>query len=243
MTDEDQSILDTEIIIALSSKPDHFFSQYELYNIISEADNYVNSPNTYNFKQKFVTTFLTIENRYKNVYRFIIDQCQYLVWSTKSRSDVRNNLVKEHLDVRVDFMTDDDYFTLIDDAIENADIDFNPCAFLDTNMTAVHFLVKKGCVNTLKRLLNIYDDININMKTAQGNTVFDIVYGTKDLEMLEFLLRYQHEKECADLKKYIAIQRKVFDKTIDDLRYKMKLIMGMGIGLCCSLLTVVPLYF
>jgi len=200
-TDTCYNIIDQEIINVLIFNPDRFFLVwYDLYDIINKkVKNITNN--------EYVTAFSTIENRHKNIYHFIINKNVYLVWSTKKRSEllisIKYNKFNKHI-----FMTDDDYIDLINYSLGEVDTLFNPSELLNDDMNAIHLLVKKGCIKTLMRVLNLYD-VDMNIKTVTGSTIFDIIYANKDMEMLEFILRYNFNKDMDDLKRLINKQKNV----------------------------------
>jgi serine/threonine-protein kinase RIO1 len=73
--------------------------------------------------------------------------------------------------------------------------------------------------------------IELDRKTKDDKTVFDIVHGTKDMDMLEYLLRYQMGKEIEELYKMIGTQKesihnvkKEYEITIKDLKYQNKIL-------------------
>ena len=199
-TDTCSNIIDHEIINVLIFNPDRFFSQYELYDIINKRLGDIK-------KNEFITAFSTIENRHKNIHRFVINKNIYLVWSTKIRSEllisIKYNKFNKHI-----FMTDDDYIDLINDSLGEVDTLFNPSELLNDDMNAIHLLVKKGCIKTLMKVLNLYD-VDMNIKTVTGSTIFDIIYANKNMEMLEFILRYNFNKDMDDLKRLINKQKNV----------------------------------
>jgi hypothetical protein len=201
--------LDTEIITVLSADPDKFFSQAELYDIIKgkELDS---QKLIFKNKQEYVSAFLTIDKRYNNVYRITINKGMFLVWSTKTRSEVFQNIYKEKVEECAEFMTEEDYLSLIDEMLIDANPDFDPNNYINDNMSAVHLLVKCGCLSTLKKVTNLYT-IDLYKKTADNKTVFDIVYETKDMETLEYLLRMKHDVEMQDLRACIVTQKKIID--------------------------------
>lgn len=218
----DETNLETAILTYLSANPDEFFSQSELYELVKETIHFD--------KRKFVSCFLTIHNSYKNIHMFTKNKVIYLVWSLKHRSELLEQLTKDVIDSQAEFFTQEDYLNMIDEALIDEDVDFDPNRYMDGNMNAVHMLVKSGCLKTIKKVFNLYH-IELDRKTKDDKNVFDIVYGTKDMDMLEYLLRYQMGKEIEELYKMIGAQKqsihtakKEYEITIKDLKYQNKIL-------------------
>lgn len=221
MSSSDVVNLETAIITTLSSHPDEFFSQLELYELVKDITCFE--------KRKFVSCFLTIHNTYKNVHMFTKNKVSYLVWSLKHRHELMEQLTREKIDSQA-FLTQEDYLDMIDEALIDGDADFDPNRYMDGNMNSVHMLVQGGCLKTIKKVFHMYH-IELDRKTKDDKTVFDIVHATKDMEMLEYLLRYQMGKEIEELYKMIGAQKESFqnvkkdyEKSIKNLKYENKIL-------------------
>uniref|UniRef100_A0A6C0M136 Uncharacterized protein n=1 Tax=viral metagenome TaxID=1070528 RepID=A0A6C0M136_9ZZZZ len=107
------NMIDREIISVLIFYSDRLFSQYELNNIIKmRLGNIIK-------KDDFVSAFMTIENRHKNIYRFVINNNEYLVLSTKIGYELLVSIKHKKFNKHI-FMTDD--IDIINESFENIDL-------------------------------------------------------------------------------------------------------------------------
>ena len=75
------------IIDYLSTNNDKLYTMTALYNAITLSNPSLQIKETQKrneFNEKFRIEFLTLENKYKGVYRFIIDERQYIIWSCET---------------------------------------------------------------------------------------------------------------------------------------------------------------
>ena len=94
--DPNQDLGET-MIDYLSSNSDKLYTITALYNEITSSNSLLQIKDTQKrneFNEKFRIEFLTLENKYKGVYRFIINERQYIIWSLESYDKLYETHIK-----------------------------------------------------------------------------------------------------------------------------------------------------
>jgi hypothetical protein len=153
--------------------------------------------NTYDrdiFKNAYIHAFMSIEQEYNNIYRFIIADVQYLVWSEKSKTDLYHNF---NLIPRTCYSNDDDvmnYGIYVDyRALVQSYIDKNDFAFMHDNIildgtnNGLHILIKNEQLKSIKQMVEL---ITIDWATVNqdGKSYLDLARETKNPSIIEYIV-------------------------------------------------------
>ena len=152
--------------------------------------------NTYDrdiFKNAYIHTFMSIEQEYNNIYRFIIADVQYLVWSEKSKTELYHNL---NLIQRNNSNDDDamnyriyvDYRALVQSYIDKKDYAFmHDNIILDGTNNGFHILIKNEQLKSIKQMVEL---ITIDWATVNqdGKSYLDLARETKNLSIIEYIV-------------------------------------------------------
>lgn len=152
--------------------------------------------NTYDrdiFKNAYIHTFMSIEQEYNNIYRFIIADVQYLVWSEKSKTELYHNL---NLIQRNNSNDDDamnyriyvDYRALVQSYIDKKDYAFiHDNIILDGTNNGLHILIKNEQLKSIKQMVEL---ITIDWATVNqdGKSYLDLARETKNLSIIEYIV-------------------------------------------------------
>jgi hypothetical protein len=92
----------------LSSNSDKLYTMTALYNEIISSNSSLEIKDTVKrneFNEKFRIEFLTLENKYKGVYRFIINERQYIIWSLETYDNLYQTHIKNTQENRTESYT------------------------------------------------------------------------------------------------------------------------------------------
>jgi hypothetical protein len=169
------------------------------------------------FNEKFKLEFLTIDTKYKGIYRFIISDRQYIVWSLRTYEELYKIFVDKTFDSdnRLKSFTHD---SLIDTITINTEIE----------TTNYYDLVKTYILN--KDYKYIYQDIKID---GVNNVTHLLVLNNdltclkqlNELHKIDWSLKNKHSKTCAELakdNKYCDILEFILNEILENtvLTYK-----------------------
>jgi hypothetical protein len=153
--------------------------------------------NTYDrdiFKNAYIHAFMSIEQEYNNIYRFIIADVQYLVWSEKSKTDLYHNF---NLIPRTCYSNDDDitnygiyvdYLGLVQSYIDKNDFAFmHDNIILDGTNNGLHILIKNEQLKSIKQIVEL---ITIDWATVNqdGKSYLDLARETKNPSIIEYIV-------------------------------------------------------
>jgi hypothetical protein len=142
------------------------------------------------FKNAYIHAFMAIEHEYNNIYRFIIADVQYLIWSEKSKTELYHNF---NLIQRNDMdMTGQgvyvDYCSLVQTYIKNNDFAFmHDNIVLDGTNNGLHILIKNEQLKSIKELVEL---ISIDWSTVNqdGKTYLELARETHNSSIIEYIV-------------------------------------------------------
>jgi hypothetical protein len=145
-----------------------------------------------NFKNAYIHAFMSIEHEYNNIYRFIIADIQYLVWSEKNKTDLYHNFNLIQCNYSEDDITNErvyiDYCTLVQTYIKNNDFAFmHDNIVLDGTNNGLHILIKNEQLKSIKELVEL---ISIDWSTVNqdGKTYLELARETKNYVIIEYII-------------------------------------------------------
>lgn len=144
-----------------------------------------------NFKNAYIHTFMSIEYEYNNIYRFIIADIQYLVWSEKSKTELYHNFNLIPRNDSDDLFTPKvyiDYSTLVQTYIENNDFVFmRDNIMLDGTNDGLHILIKNEQLKSIKKLVEIVS-IDWTTLNQDGKTYLELARETRNPVIIEYIV-------------------------------------------------------
>jgi len=166
------------------------------------------------FKNAYIHTFMSIEQEYNNIYRFIIADVQYLVWSEKSKTELYHNL---NLIQRNNSNDDDamnyriyvDYRSLVQSYIDKNDYAFiHDNIILDGTNNGLHILIKNEQLKSIKQMVELIT-IDWAIVNQDGKSYLDLARETKNLSIIEYIV----ESTCTSrINKLISHNEMLKDK-------------------------------
>lgn len=144
-----------------------------------------------NFKNAYIHAFMSIEHEYNNIYRFIIADVQYLVWSEKSKIELYHNfnlIPRNNNDNLFAPQVYIDYCTLIQTYIENNDFVFiHDNIMLDGTNNGLHILIKNEQLKSIKDL-DVYVSIDWTITNKDGKTYLELARETRNPAIIEYIV-------------------------------------------------------
>jgi hypothetical protein len=176
------------------------------------------------FNEKFKLEFLTIDTKYKGIYRFIISDRQYIVWSLRTYEelykifvdkafDADNRLKSPTRDTLIDTITINteiettNYYDLVKTYILNKDYKY---IYQDIKIDGVnnvtHLLVLNNDLSSLKQLNELHK-IDWSLKNKHGKTCAELAKENKYCDILEFILNEILENTVLTYKNLLENQK------------------------------------
>jgi hypothetical protein len=156
-----------------------------------EFEDLIKNPNDRDaFKNAYIHAFMSIEHDYNNIYRFIIADVQYLIWSEKSKTDLYYNLnliqcTYDNLNAPRVYV---DYCTLVQSYIKNNDFAFmHDNIVLDGTNNGLHILIKNEQLKSIKELVAIVS-IDWTITNNDGKTYLELARETKNCSIIEYII-------------------------------------------------------
>lgn len=152
--------------------------------------------NTYDrdiFKNAYIHAFMSIEHEYNNIYRFIIADVQYLVWSEKSKVELYHNfnLIPRNNSDDDDIMNYGiyvDYRALVQSYIEKNDFAFmHDNIILDGTNNGLHILIKNEQLKSIKQMVELIT-IDWAIVNQDGKSYLDLARETKNPSIIEYIV-------------------------------------------------------
>jgi hypothetical protein len=144
------------------------------------------------FKNAYIHAFMSIEHEYNNIYRFIIADIQYLVWSEKSKVELYHNfnlIPRNNIDDDItNYGIYVDYRTLVQSYIDKNDFAFmHDNIILDGTNNGLHILIKNEQLKSIKQIVEL---ITIDWATVNqdGKSYLDLARETKNHSIIEFIV-------------------------------------------------------
>lgn len=239
--------LSESIIDFLSSNDEKLYSMSALHaSLLSKYPSLdIKDPNKRNeFNEKFKLEFLTIDSKYKGIYRFILSDRQYIVWSLRTYEelykifvdktfDTDNRLKNPTKETLVDTHTINteiettNYYELVKTYILNKDFKY---IYQDIKIDGVnnitHLLVLNNDLNSLKQLNELHK-IDWSLKNKYGKTCVELAKEQKYCDILEFILNEIFESTVFSYKNLLenqkSLQKDAYEKNGELIEENKKL--------------------
>jgi hypothetical protein len=219
--------LSEAIIDFLTSNDEKLYSMSALHSSLISKYSFldIKEPNKRSeFNEKFKLEFLTIDSKYKGIYRFIISDRQYIVWSLRTYEelykifvdktfDTDNRLKNPTKETLVDTHTINteiettNYYELVKTYILNKDYKY---IYQDIKIDGVnnitHLLVINNDLTCLKQLNELHK-IDWSLKNKYGKTCVELAKENKYCDILEFILNEIFESTVFSYKNLLENQK------------------------------------
>ena len=231
-----------EIIIDfLSSNSDKLYTMTALYNEITSSQPSLQIKDTQKrneFNEKFRIEFLTLENKYKGVYRFIINERQYIIWSlesydklyethikntqnrtemnTQNRSETISSSIRTNdLYINTEIETTN-YYELIKSYINSGEYKYIYGDIrVDGINNAVHLFVINNDIYNLRKISEIHK-IDWTIRNRINKSCLELARENKNCEMIEYILTNIHDEAVLNLKNIMenqkSVQKDIYDR-------------------------------
>ena len=222
------------IIDFLSSKSDKLYTMSALYNDITISVPSLQMKDTEKrneFNEKFKIEFLTLENKYKGVHRFIINERQYIIWSLESydklyETHIKNTQNRTESNTNV-FRTSDlyinteiettNYYEMIKSYINSGEYKYIYGDIkVDGINNAIHLFVINNDINNLQKISEIHK-IDWTVKNRNNKSCLELAKENKNCEMIEYILTNINDEVILNLKNIMesqkTIQKDIYDRS------------------------------
>jgi len=229
-----------EIIIDfLSSNNDKLYTMTALYNEITSSQPSLQIKDTQKrneFNEKFRIEFLTLENKYKGVYRFIINERQYIIWSLESYDSLYETHIKNtpnRTDTNIPNRTESNtnrtndlyinteiettnYYEMIKSYINSGEYKYIYGDIrVDGINNAVHLFVMNNDIHNLRKIGEIHK-IDWTIKNRNNKSCLELARENKNCEMIEYILTNIHDEAVLNLKNIMenqkSVQKDIYDR-------------------------------
>ena len=223
---EDFNLSET-IVDFLSSNDEKIYSMSALHNNLISLYPFLDIKDPHKrseFNEKFKLEFLTIDAKYKGIYRFIISDRQYIVWSLRTyeelykifvdktfdsdnrlKTPTKETLVDTHT-INTEIETTN-YYELVKSYILNKDYKY---IYQDIKIDGVnnitHLLVINNDLTSLKQLNELHK-IDWYLKNKHGKTCVELAKENKYCDILEFILNEIFESTVFSYKNLLENQK------------------------------------
>jgi hypothetical protein len=224
-----------EIIIDyLSSNSDKLYTMTALYNEITSSMPSLQIKDTQKrneFNEKFRIEFLTLENKYKGVYRFIINERQYIIWSlesydklyethiknTQNRTETITSSIKTNdLYINTEIETTN-YYEMIKSYINSGEYKYIYGDIrVDGINNAIHLFVINNDIHNLRKISEIHK-IDWTVRNRNNKSCLELARENKNCEMIEYILNNIHDESILNLKNIMesqkSVQKEIYDRS------------------------------
>jgi hypothetical protein len=223
---EDFNLSET-IVDFLSSNDEKLYSMSALHTSLISKYPFLDIKESHKrseFNEKFKLEFLTIDSKYKGIYRFIISDRQYIVWSLRTyeelykifvdktfdsdnrlKTSTKETLVDTHT-INTEIETTN-YYELVKSYILNKDYKY---IYQDIKIDGVnnitHLLVQNNDLTSLKQLNELHK-IDWSLKNKHGKTCVELAKENKYCDILEFILNEIFESTVFSYKNLLENQK------------------------------------
>jgi hypothetical protein len=233
----------------LSSNSDKLYTMTALYNEITSSIPELQIKDTIKrneFNDRFRIEFLTLENKYKGVYRFIINERQYIIWSLESYDKLYETHIKNTQESRTEqnintlrtetntnsIRTGDlyinteiettNYYEMIKSYINSGEYKYIYGDIrVDGINCAIHLFVINNDIQNLKKISEIHK-IDWTLRNRNNKSCLELAKENKNCEMIEYILNNIHDEAILKLKNIMESQKSV-QKDIYDRSNKLNL--------------------
>ena len=241
---QDQDIGDI-MIDYLSTNNDKLYTMTALYNEITTSIPSLQIKDTImrnEFNEKFRIEFLTLENKYRGVYRFIINERQYIIWSLENYDSLYQKHIKNTQDktesttqnrtesqlsrtndlyINTEIETTN-YYEMIKSYINSGEYKYIYGDIrVDGINNAIHLFVINNDIQNLKKISEIHK-IDWTTRNRNNKSCIELARETKNCEMIEYILTNIHDEAVLNLKNIMESQKSV-QKDIYDRSNKISL--------------------
>jgi len=230
-----------KIIEVLCDNRDKFYSLRELHSILFDKFEEFRNPELKSFLiNKLKVAFISIEGDYNNVYRIVIDNKHYLIWSLKSKDSIikesNKDSVKNIEDAKIDEDLDnflnvnnssETYITIIRDMIREKNYSFMyESNFIDGTNHPIHLLIANN-ENKLIKDLDELTTIDFNIKNSNGKNCLDVAKEAKNFDVFQIILDKNYQSKLKSLEKINDTlkdnQKKIYEQ-MDDNKKKIAML-------------------
>ena len=227
------------IIDYLSSNSDKLYTMTALYNEITSSVLSLQIKDTLKrneFNEKFRIEFLTLENKYKGVYRFIINERQYIIWSlesydklyethiknTQNRTETNTNPVRtNNLYINTEIETTN-YYEMIKSYINSGEYKYIYGDIrVDGINNSIHLFVINNDIHNLRKINEIHK-IDWTIRNRNNKSCLELARENRNCEMIEYILTNINDEAILNLKNIMESQ-KIVQKDIYDRSNKISL--------------------
>jgi hypothetical protein len=231
--------LEEIMIDFLSSNSDKLYTITALYNEITSSIPSLQIKDTIKrneFNDRFRIEFLTLENKYKGIYRFIINERQYIIWSlesydklyethiknTQNGTELNINTVRtNNLYINTEIETTN-YYEMIKSYINSGEYKYIYGDIrVDGINCAIHLFVINNDIQNLKKISEIHK-IDWTLRNRNNKSCIELAKENKNCEMIEYILNNIHDEAILKLKNIMESQKSV-QKDIYDRSNKLNL--------------------
>lgn len=232
-----------EIIVDyLSSNSDKLYTMTALHNEITSSNPSLQIKDTQKrneFNEKFRIEFLTLENKYKGIYRFIINERQYIIWSLETydklyETHIRNTQDKTEMFFQNKTQTNTNsirtsdlyinteiettnYYEMIKSYINSGEYKYIYGDIrIDGINNAIHLFVINNDIQNLKKISEIHK-IDWTVKNRNNKSCLEMARDNKNCEMIEYILNNIHNQSILNLNNIMesqkSVQKDIYDKS------------------------------
>ena len=227
------------LIDFLSSNNDRLYTMTALYNdIISTNTSFqIKDPIKRNeFNEKFRIEFLTLDNKYKGIYRFIINERQYIIWSletydklyethiknteenkTENKTETKPNGIRtSDLYINTEIETTN-YYEMIKSSIYNREYKYiyNDIK-VDGINNAIHLFVINNDIENLRKINEIHK-IDWTLKNRNNKSCLELARENKNCLMIEYIINNINDETILNIKNIMEsqklIQKEIYDES------------------------------
>lgn len=227
------------LIDFLSSNNDRLYTMTALYNdIISTNTSFqIKDPIKRNeFNEKFRIEFLTLDNKYKGIYRFIINERQYIIWSletydklyethiknteenkTENKTETKPNGIRtSDLYINTEIETTN-YYEMIKSSIYNREYKYiyNDIK-VDGINNAIHLFVINNDIENLRKINEIHK-IDWTLKNRNNKSCLELAKENKNCLMIEYIINNINDETILNIKNIMEsqklIQKEIYDES------------------------------
>jgi hypothetical protein len=237
---QDQELGDI-MIDFLSSNNDKLYTMTALYNEITSSNPLLQIKDTQKrneFNDRFRIEFLTLENKYKGVYRFIINERQYIIWSLETEDKLYQTHIKNTQETKTEstvqnkiesnlFRTNDlyinteiettNYYEMIKSYINSGEYKYIYGDIrVDGINNAIHLFVINNDIQNLNKIGEIHK-IDWTIRNRNNKSCLELARENKNCEIIEYILNKIHDEAILNLKNIMesqkSVQKDIYDKS------------------------------
>ena len=229
----------------LSSNSDKLYTMTALYNEITSSVPDLQIKDTIKrneFNDRFRIEFLTLENKYRGVYRFIINERQYIIWSLESydklyETHIKNNQNRTEINTNINTLRTEtntnsirtgdlyinteiettNYYEMIKSYINSGEYKYIYGDIrVDGINNAIHLFVINNDIQNLRKINEIHK-IDWTLRNRNNKSCLELARENKNCEMIEYIITNINENIIFDLKNVLEsqklVQKEIYDRS------------------------------